>query len=145
MTPLWTNDAARFVEKHVPHAGPFGDSGFQAMGVEHRGEIVAGFVFHDWAPEFGTIEVSGASVNPRWATASVVRCALDYVFDTCGCQMLYARQNLENLGARRGWLRLGADEIIIPRMFGRGTIGTIITLTDDQWWSSKIGRRETRG
>lgn len=145
MTPFWNNSVARWVEDRVPHAGPFGDEGYRAMGVEHKGETVAGFVFHNWDPRYGTIEVSGASDNPRWATASVVRCALDYVFDTCGCQMLYARQFLHNERARQGWLHLGASEVIIPRMFGIGADGTIITLTNDQWWSSRIGRRDRDG
>lgn len=139
MKPFWEHSIAAWVEDRLDHAGPFGNC--TAMGVEHRDCIVAGFVFHNWDPRSGTIEVSGASEHPRWATRTVVRTALDYVFDTCGCQMLYARQHLENEPPRRAWKQLGADEVVIPRLFGRDTIGTVITLTDDQYRSSRIGRR----
>jgi hypothetical protein len=136
--PFWDDQIAAWVDDRLPHAGPFTNN--RAMGVEHKGETVAGFVFHNWDPRTGIIEVSGASENPRWATRAVVREAMSYVFDTCGCQMLFARQHFDNLPARRGWLHLGATETVVPRLFGRGTVGTILWLTDDQWLSSKIAR-----
>lgn len=145
MQPFWAKGVASWVQARVPHTAPFDPATIEAMGVEHRGELVAGFVFFNWDPITQTIEVAGASEHPRWATKDVVRCALDYVFDTCGCQMLYCRQHFDNLPARRGWLHLGAYEVVIPRMFGRDTIGTVITLTDDQWRASKIGRRAGDG
>lgn len=139
MNAFWDHNVAIWVEDRVEHAGPF--SNCQAMGVAHQGKLVAGFVFHNWDPRTGTIEVSGASEHPRWATRTVVRTGLDYVFIECGCQMLYARQHQSNWPARRCWLSLGGEEVVIPRLFGRDTIGTVITLTDDQWFSSRIGRR----
>ena len=140
MTPFWDKDVCQWVDERLPHAGPFPPEFCQAMGVEHRGEIVAGFVFHNWEPGAGVIEVSGASDHRRWATREVVKTALGYVFDTAGCQMLYARQYYENTAARRGWLHLGATEHVIPRMFGRGTTGTLLFLTEEQWRSSRIAR-----
>lgn len=110
------------------------------MGVEHKGETVAGFVFHNYDPRAGLIEVSGAAEHPRWATRRVVQTAMSYIFDQAGCQMMYARQDINNLPARRGWLHLGATEYVIPRLLGRDTVGTMLTLTDDQWRSSKIAR-----
>ncbi len=137
--PVWTPDAALFVDDRLDHAGPFPADTCQSMGVVDRdGELVAGFVFHNYDERTGMIEVSGASDVKNWATRMVVTTALDYVFVTCACQMLYARQHFENEAARRGWLHLGGHEVIIPRLFGRDTVGTIITLTDDQWFASKI-------
>ena len=138
---VWTHDAATFVDDRLDHAGPFPEDGCVAMGVLDKDDrMVAGFVFHNYDPRCGMIEVSGASDVRIWATRSVVREAMNYVFDTCGCQMLYARQHIENLPARRGWLHLGAEEVVIPRLFGRGTVGTILTLTDDAWYASKIAK-----
>ena len=140
MTPVWTHEAAIFVDDRLNHAGPFEEGQCQAMGVEHKGELVAGFVFHNFDPRTQIIEVSAASDHPRWATRTVVKEGLDYVFVTCRCQMLYARQHIENEAARACWLHLGGREVVIPRLMGRGTVGTIITLTDDAWFASRISR-----
>jgi RimJ/RimL family protein N-acetyltransferase len=140
MTPFWDKAVADWVDMRLEHAGPFPHDTCQAMGVEHKGATVAGFVFHNYDPDAGVIEVSGASDHPRWATKTVVREAMDYVFRVAGCQMLYARQHIDNIAARRGWLHLGATEHIIPRLFGRGTTGTLLFLTAEQWASSSIAK-----
>ena len=140
MTPFWDFAVAKWVDDRLEEAGPFPAGSCQAMGVKHKGETVAGFVFHNYDPRTGLIEVSGAAEHPRWATRAVVKEAMGYIFDTCGCQMMFARQHFENLPARRGWLHLGADEYVIPRLLGRDTVGTLLTLTEEQWRSSKIAR-----
>lgn len=141
MKCLWTQDAALLVEDLVPHAGPFPSTTCTSLGVYRAGELIAGFVFHNYDPKAGLIEVSGASTRPgAWGSRHVVNVAMNYVFDTCGCQMLYARQHIENEAARQGWKRLGADEVVIPRLMGRDTVGTLLTLTDDQWMASKYRR-----
>lgn len=141
MTPFWDNALVPlWVEAHLPDVLT-SFRACQAMGVEHDGDMIAGFVFHNWDPKSGTMELSGASTSPRWATRGVIRAAMEYVFDTCGCQMLYAKQRLENRAARDGLLKLGGLEVIVPRMFGRDEHGSITTLTDDQWRSSRFGER----
>ena len=138
MRPFWDDDVRHWVDDRLPHAGPFPDC--RAMGVEHKGETVAGFCFHNWDAGAGLIEVSGAAIHPRWATRAVVTTAMEYIFEQVGCQMMYARQHIRNLPARKGWLKLGATETVVPRLFGRGTTGTILWLTDDAWRSSKFYR-----
>jgi len=141
MKTMWTHEAAYFVEDRVPHAGPFPSASCQAMAVYLKGKMIAGFVFHNYDPRAGLIEVSGAADRPgAWASRTVINEAMSYVFDIAGCQMLYARQHIENVPAREGWKRLGASEVIVPRLLGRDTIGTLLTLTDDQWRSSKFYR-----
>ena len=143
MTPHWDKAVADWVAARVMNCGPFDHDMCQAMGVAHQDKLVAGFVFHNYDPTNGLIEVSGVTEHPRWATKTVVRTALDYAFVTVGCQMIWMRQHIQNEAARRGWLHLGADEVIVPRLMGRGTVGTILTLTDDQWFASRIGRRSS--
>ncbi|WP_434286303.1 hypothetical protein [Celeribacter sp. SCSIO 80788] len=108
------------------------------MGVEHGGNVVAGIVFHNWEPETGIVEISGASENPRWFTRRVINAALTYAFDGLKCQMIVARQAVENENPRRCWKALGGNEYIIPRLRGRDKDGSIITLTDEAWRSSKF-------
>lgn len=139
MTPFWDVRVAQWVAARIPGC----ERGFgpcQAMGVEHKGEIVAGLAFHNYEPETEIIEVSGAAEDSRWMTRTVINEALGYVFDQIGCQMLVARQALDNAAPRRAWLSIGGTEYAIPRLRGRDKDGSIITLTDDQWSRSKFKR-----
>ena len=137
MEPFWDDDVRYWVDDRIEHAGPF-DRNCVAMGVEHEGKTVAGFVFHNYDPRAGLIECSGASEHPRWANRKVLNVAMDYVFRVAGCQMLYARQHIENEAPRRTWIKMGAFETEVPRLMGRDTMGTIIWLADDAWYASKF-------
>lgn len=139
MTPFFDVRVADWVAARIPGC----ERGFgkcQALGVAHDGRVVGGMVFHNWSPEFGTIEISAAADDPRWLTREVINMALDYVFDGAGCQMVMAQQDPENKRAVRLWKALGAQEYIIPRLRGRNNAGSIVTLTDDAWARSKFKR-----
>lgn len=138
MTPFWDERVAPWVSRRI-----WGDErGFGeciALGVLSRDrKLVAGLVFHNWEPEAGLIEVSGAAIDPRWMTRRVMNTALGYVFEIAGCQMVVARQSVKNDNARKAWKALGGHEVIIPRMRGREEDGSIITLTDDAWRASRF-------
>jgi hypothetical protein len=144
MIPVWDKRVADWVSPRVSPA----DRGFgkcQALGVVHKGELVAGLVFHNWEPEAGVIEISGAAKDARWMTRAVMNTALGYVFDGLECQMVLARQRKYNIRPRKAWLALGGSEVVIPRLYGRGQDGTIITLTAEQWRASKFYQGGTDG
>ena len=67
----------------------FGDC--TAIGVADGARLVGGFVFHNYNPKAGVIEVSFASRNRRWLTRPVLYAAFSYVFDQLGCQLAVAR------------------------------------------------------
>lgn len=139
MTPFFDCRVAAWVAARIPNCSRgFGEC--QALGVEHRGQLVGGLVFHNWSPEYGVIEMSGASEDARWLTRNVISKALNYVFDELKCQMVVANQNPENQRAVRVWKALGAQEFIIPRLRGRNNAGSLITLTDEAWSKSKFKR-----
>lgn len=137
MTPFWDKRVAVWVSQRISPT----DRGFgkcQALGVMHRGDLVAGVVFHNWEPEAGTIELSAAAAHRGWMTRSVINEVFGYVFGGLGAQMATARTRADNAAVRRIWKALGASEVIIPRMFGRTENGAVLTLTDDRWRSSKF-------
>lgn len=138
MTPFWDERVAAWVARRIPNC----ERGFEpcvGLGVLRRDKkLVAGLVFHNWEPEAGLIEVSGAAIDPRWMTRTVMNEALGYAFDVAGCQMVFARQSVKNEAPRKAWKALGAQEVIIPRLRGRHEDGSIITLTDDAWRASKF-------
>lgn len=73
-----------FVARRMP--AMFGDSikyagEYAATAVvDEAGHIVAGIIFNDYMPQFGTIMVHLAADTPRWATHNVVRAVLHYPF-----------------------------------------------------------------
>lgn len=123
-----TPKVVRFVADQIGWAGDFG----HCVGLGFLGPdgIEAGFVFHDYQPDFGTIEITGAA-NGWIGTRGKLRAVFGYPFDQLGCQMCLART--QNPRAARIWKRLGAQEYRIPRLFGRGTEGTVLTLTEEAW------------
>lgn len=137
MTPIWDKRVAPWVASKIEGCER-GFDAFVSMGVIHKRKLVAGLVFHNWEPEHGLIEVSAAATDRRWLTRKVINEALRYAFEEAGCQMVVARQAVENTPARKVWLALGGQEYIIPRLRGRTKDGSIITLTDTAWRQSKF-------
>lgn len=105
---------------------------------DDAGNLIAGFVFHNYDERAGVIECSGAAVSPRWCRRAVLRELMGYVFNTAGCQMVVARTAKDNWAVRRLWGALGAVEHVIPRMKGRDADGVILRITDDAWRKSKL-------
>lgn len=137
MTPFWDAQVAHWVAARIPGC----ERGFgpcKAMGVESKGRIVAGVVFHNWSPESEVIELSCAAETPRWMTRRIMNEAMGYAFSFC--QAVVARIHQDNTTARKLWRGLGADEFVIPRLRGRSASEAIYTLTDDQWLRSKFKR-----
>jgi hypothetical protein len=124
---------AAWVARHIPGC----ERGWQkprALGVVNRdGFLVGGMVYHDWNPEAGVIEISGASVDRRWLSRGVLTTLLEYPFSFC--QMIVGRHDPDG-PARRWWAAVGADEVLIPRLRGRDRDAIISTLTVEQWAAS---------
>ena len=108
-----------------------GFEGYSAIGFGEP--LTAGFIYHNWNPEAGTIEVSGASTRRNWAGRDEVKAIFGYPFDELGCQMVVARHSVDNARVRRIWKALGASEYIIPRLRGRDEDEAIATLTVEAW------------
>lgn len=129
-----TPQVVRFVADQLGWGGDFGHC--VALGFNGANGLEAGFVYHDYQPDFGTIEITGAARN--WTgTRGKLRAVFGYPFDQLDCQMCIART--ANPRVASIWTRLGAQEYRIARMFGRETDGTILTLTKEAWgaWNEK--------
>lgn len=112
---------------------------YEAMGVRNvDGATVAGVVFHNYDKNAGVVEITGAAVDRRWFSRTVANYIFGYVFDILECQMAYARHRKTNTAAIRLWGGLGAEQVLIPRMYGRDQDGVIATLTDDAWRMSRM-------
>ena len=146
MTPLYGHSeaVADFVSKLIPRCGGgFGEC--SAIGViDESGKLIGGLVFNNWEPEFGTIEVTGAATDRRWFTRDILDAVDRYAFGDLGCQMLIARHSANARHIRRLWLAVGAEEFVIPRLWGRNEDGVISTITQESWNESRF-KRHTHG
>lgn len=117
----------------------FGPCACLAMFRDRR--IVAGLVFHNWEPDAGIAEYSGAALpGANWMTSDILKAAAGYLFDGLRCQMIYARVRPENKKLQRLLELSGHKRHVIPRFAGRDRDGLIYTLTDDDWKVSRLNR-----
>ena len=73
-----------------------------AIGViSEDDKTLAGIVFHDYHPEFGTIQVSLAATSPRWATKRLICSILFYPFIQLGCNIVWSAIAHDNARAIR--------------------------------------------
>jgi hypothetical protein len=56
------------------------------VAVEDGGVLLAGVVYHNMDEDAGVVELSGASVSRRWATAAVLNMVYNVAFDLLGCR-----------------------------------------------------------
>lgn len=140
MTPFFDDRVAGWVSKRIGLSGD-GFGNCRALGVGHKGKIVAGVVFHNWEPDHGVIELSAVATHRGWMTREVMRVAMAYVFDGLGCQAAIARVAERNEPARHIWRALGSEEHIIPRLYGRDEAGCIYVLTCEAWSKSRLNKR----
>lgn len=111
------------------------------MGVLDEGRLIAGVVYHNWAPEYGVIELSAAAVDKRWLTRPVLKAMFSYPFDGAGCQLCVLRVSEGNRPMHRIAKAYGFRETVIPRLRGRGEAEHIFTLSDDDWRDNRFNRR----
>jgi len=117
------------------------------MGVFDKGEIIACMVYHDWEPDAGVIELSGAATSRRWLTRQTLKAMFDYPFIDVGVQMLVSRVSADprQNHLKRIFTAYGFDHQIIPRLYGRNEDGILYSLTDDDWRKSKFRKERDIG
>lgn len=136
-----TNQAiADFVSGHIDGCER-GFADFTTMGVTEGDMLIAGVVFHNYAPEAGVIELSSASTSRRWMTRPVLKAMFGYPLDEVGCQMVVLRVSERNTGMIAIAKRFGFDSYRIPRLRGREEAEIIFTLTDNDWRAHPVNQR----
>lgn len=113
---------------------------FATLTVLRDGIVCAVVVLHNWQPEAGTIELSGAGAG-YWQTRRVLREIMSTCFVTMGCQMVIMRNSARDEDTVSNSRRLGFTGILMPRMRGRDEDEWLFTLTDDQWRTSRLYNR----
>ena len=135
-------DVAKFVTQLMPDYAERGFEAYKAIGViDASGHLVGGMVWHNWWPEAGTIEFSGAALTPKWLTRRILNDLFAYAFDKANAQMIVTRNSGTNTRLHRQLQAYGFDRFDIPRLFGRADDGVIWTLTEEQFRMSRFNEQ----
>lgn len=128
---------AFWVAEKVGVAGRgFGKSA--ALGVFHNDALTAGLIFHDYQPQWGTIEVSAAGKG--WATRPIMAAIVDYVFTQAGCRLLILRTSEHNKAVNRIARSLGFRGTAVPQLRGPDEAEILWTLDKATALSSRYAR-----
>lgn len=103
-----------------------------------KNNLLCTLVYHNYEPDAGVIEITGASVSPRWLTRSVLHRMFAYPFEELGCQLVVMRVSEHNTRLKRILLTYGFKPHTIDRLRGRNEAEVIYTLTDDAWKANKF-------
>jgi RimJ/RimL family protein N-acetyltransferase len=136
---------ADFVAALIPHCRRGFGPNIQTMGVIDRGGVgalLAGIVYHNWDPEAGIIEISGAALPGQpWLSRETLKRMYRYPFHHLNCQMVVQRTPADNERLLYVLARYGYTFVKIPRLFGRDRDGVVCCLTAEAWESNKFNQR----
>jgi RimJ/RimL family protein N-acetyltransferase len=134
---------AEFVARVLPHARGRSLGPCETVGVlDKNNELIAGFVYHHYSPENGTIELGIVALPGfKWLTRTTLLVMMDYPFNHLRCQAIIIYARLSNKRILRQLAVLGFMFTPVPRLYGRDADGVICLLTDDAWRANKFSKR----
>lgn len=111
---------AEWVHKLIPHA----HTGFDpctAIGyTTDSGKLIAGFIYNDYHPHFGTIGLTMAATSPMWARRAVIHEILSYPFQQLKVYKIATVTPLHNTKALSVNAHIGFKrEAILAHHFGK--------------------------
>lgn len=114
--------------------------GYRAIGVSKGNSLIAGFVYHDWFPEFGVMEMSLAADSPKWASRRVISALLQFPFVGCGVQRIGVMVESGNDKALRLAEGVGFErEAVLERAYGPGRDAVVLRLFREDWEAGRFG------
>lgn len=115
----------------------------QAMAVIDGETLIAGMVYHNFEPEAGVVEISGAGTSKRWLNRETLRVMFSVPFTEWGCQAVVMRCDPEDAALRRMLTAYGFEMHSIPRLRGRDKAENVFVLTEEAWASNKFNRAKS--
>lgn len=100
--------------------------------------LVAGFVYHNFEPDNGLIEISAFSQRRDWLTRKSLRVVFDFPFGELECRAVVARHSEHNNRSIRIWHALGAEQTVVPNLRADGEAEVIALLSAKTWQASKF-------
>ena len=140
--PSLTPIIGRWVRERTTSTGEIGfDGAYNAIGVVHKNEIVAGFIYHDWNPTYKTIQMTLAANTPRWGTRRIIEGLLHYPFVELGVQRITVLVNEKNHASLRLAEGVGFKrEAVLEKAAGEYGNILVLRLFISEWLSGKFNR-----
>ena len=133
---------ADFVAQLIPAVRARGFGKCKTIGIADGEMLIAGLVYHNFDPDAGVIEISGAALpGEPWMTRETLKRMYQYPFLGCRCQMVINRVPAEDERQLRMLAVFGYSLIKVPRGLGRDKDLVIATLTIEDWASNKFNQR----
>ena len=133
---------APFVASLIPSCRERGFGRCATIGIVEGGLLIAGLVYHNYDPDAGVIEISGAALPGHfWLTRETIRQMYHYPFNVCRCQMVIQRTAAEDERLLYMLLRYDYTLHKIPRLFGRDKDGVLCCLTREAWEANRFNKR----
>lgn len=131
--------ADRTVRDFVACRAPFGhaqftdgDKGFAI--VNGHGRMVAGVVFSDWKPDFGSLEMSAVALNSCFISPQIVAALGDYAFGKLSANRVWSRTASKNHRATRLLKNLGfTSEGTAADFYGVGRHAETFRMLKREW------------
>ena len=120
---------ARWVGERIPYGGDFGPC--QAVGVLSRdeGRLLAGVVYHEYQPDFRSVQLSIASDSPMWARRSNIAGLLSIPFLQMNCYRAWLATPIDNTRALKVNEHIGfTREAVCHSAFGEGRHGVLMRM-----------------
>lgn len=115
---------AAWTAERILHVGEKGFGLCAAIGVATNSRIIAGVVYHDYQPDFGSIQISMAADSPIWARKEIIGALLAYPFVQLGCWSVFTLTPASNEKALKVNAHIGIErKTILPHAFGKGIHG----------------------
>ena len=133
---------ANFVASLIPHCHRGFGPNAKAIGVVQDSHLIYGCVYHNFDPEAGIIEMSGAALPGKyWLTRETLKRIYQYPYLQCGCQMTVMRVPADNRVLLGILADYGYAFANIHRLFGRDRDGVVCTLTREAWEGNRFNQR----
>lgn len=149
MALIYNHDAviAEWVLARIPHAAEGGFGKCKAIGVINEGgALIAGVVYHDWAPKFRTMAASIAASTPRFATPETIRAFLRYPFVGSDVFKLWMFTPLDSARTLRFVKGLGfKQEAVLRHHVGENRHAVVCSMTVREWERSRWATRDEQG
>lgn len=102
--------------------------------VSAEGRPLGAAVYHTYYPEYGTVEMSIATVSPLWAQPQTIRDLLAIPFDQYKCRKVWATTASDNERAQRFLAGIGMKkEAVLRHQFAQGRHAVIFGMMAGQY------------
>jgi len=113
---------------------------YTTLGVFNDETLIGVAVFHNFQPDRGVVEISGAPSSGRWLTPKVLFETFAFIFEGLRCQLCVMRISERDKRMIALAKRVGFEGHLVPRLRGRDEAQWIFTLTDDDWHNSGFNK-----